>query len=249
MTAPYYADDAVTLYHGDCRDVLLDLRPTAETVVADPPYGETSLPWDRWPTGWPSIASSASDSLWCFGSLRMLLERQTEFVLWRLAQDVVWEKQDGTGFATDRFRRVHEYAVHWYRGRWDDLHRDVPRVGSRGVDKSVRRAAVSAAHHGERGASSYNDDGTRLMRSVIQVPNMHGRALHPTEKPAGILAALIQYSCPVGGTVLDPFAGSGSTLRTAKDMGRHAVGIEADERYCEIAAKRLAQESLFGASA
>ena len=70
---------------------------------------------------------------------------------------------------------------------------------------------------------------------------MHFRAIHPTEKPAGLLDPLIRYACPPGGLVIDPFAGSGSTLDTARCTGRRAIGIEADERYAELAARRLSQ--------
>jgi site-specific DNA-methyltransferase (adenine-specific) len=73
---------------------------------------------------------------------------------------------------------------------------------------------------------------------------MHGRALHPTEKPIGILDPLIRYACPTGGLVLDPFAGSGSTLDAARQAGRRAIGIEGDEKYAEAAAKRLSQSVL-----
>jgi site-specific DNA-methyltransferase (adenine-specific) len=72
---------------------------------------------------------------------------------------------------------------------------------------------------------------------------------HPTEKPDALLQTLLSVVSPVGGTVLDPFAGSSSTLTAAKATGRKAIGIEADERYCEIAAKRLAQDTLFGGAA
>jgi len=70
---------------------------------------------------------------------------------------------------------------------------------------------------------------------------MHGRAIHPTEKPTGILEPLIAYACPTGGVVLDPFAGSGSTGITARNLGRRAVLIEAREVQCEATAIRLAQ--------
>jgi site-specific DNA-methyltransferase (adenine-specific) len=71
---------------------------------------------------------------------------------------------------------------------------------------------------------------------------------HPAQKPLTIMADIVDLSSRRGDTVLDPFAGSGTTLRAAKDLGRKAIGIEIDERYCEIAAKRLGQEVLdFGA--
>lgn len=239
---PYYTDESVTLLHGDSTELvpaLVDVGLVADCIVTDPPYGETSLDWDRWPSGWPTLMPG--NSMWCFGSMRMFLDHRDEFADWKLSQDAVWEKQDGSGFATDRLRRVHEHALHFYRGSWESVYKNTPRIGHRGPDKSVRRRAVDKAHHGARGESAYVDDGTRLLRSVIYCPNMHGRATHPTEKPVGILEPLIAYSCPPGGLVLDPFAGSGSTLDAARATGRRAIGIEGREKYCEAIARRLSQ--------
>jgi site-specific DNA-methyltransferase (adenine-specific) len=219
-------------------------------VIADPPYGETSLAWDRWPDGWPAALTEASRSMWCFGSMRMFLARRDEFAAWKLSQDVVWEKHTGSGVAADRFRRVHEHAAHWYRSDWSAIYAATPRVASLGRNRG--RAVLKRpqpAHIGAIRPAGWEDDGTRIQGSVIAAPSMHGKALHPTEKPTGILDPLIRYACPPGGLVLDPFAGSGSTAVAARMSGRRAVLVEANEQYCEVIARRLAQDVLpLGAS-
>lgn len=242
MPEPYYADEHVTLYHGDCRQIMLTLGPV-DCIVADPPYGETSLPWDRWPDGWVAAATEVTRSMRCFGSMRMFLRRFAEFdPYWKLSQDVVWRKENGSARTTDRFRRTHEIATHWYWGRWDECHHETPRetVGRPKLRTEWKRPEASYVQ-GQFGSRVWDDDGTRLMRSVINAPNMTGHATHPTEKPISILDPLIRYACPPGGTVLDPFAGSGSTAEAARQSGRRAVLIEADERYCELIVRRMAQ--------
>lgn len=242
---PYYADEHVQLYLGDMREVLPALGQF-DAVVTDPPYQETSLAWDRWPDGWPTLVASHTNSLWCFGSMRMFTARWGDFDGWRLGQDIVWEKHNGTGFAADRFKRVHELALHFYQGDWSGVHHEAVREAYHGPDKHARARNSRTPHTGAIGAHHYEDDGRRLVRSVIRVPSVRG-GIHQTEKPAAILDPLIRYSAPAGGTVLDPFAGSGSTLLTARSLGRRAVGVEAREDYCEAAAKRLSVPDLFGA--
>jgi site-specific DNA-methyltransferase (adenine-specific) len=247
VVTPYYADDQVTLYHGDCREVLPALGVAADCIVADPPYGETSLLWDRWPVGWLQAATPVARSLWCFGSLRMFLRHQDEFAGWKLSQDIVWQKTLTTSMAPDRFARTHEVITHWYWGEWHSLYREVPRVARTG------RSAHATTNGGSRANSHLSDavtrqpyieTGTRLMESVIRCRNMFKRSIHPTEKPVGILDPLITYACEPGGLVIDPFAGSGSTLDAARCTGRRALGIEINERYCELAARRLSQGTL-----
>lgn len=247
MSEPYYADETVTVWHGDMRVIIpTELQPI-DLIVADPPYGETSLEWDRWPAGWLDTARRASRSLWCFGSMRTFGVHWPEFLDadWIYSQDIVWEKHNGSGFHADRFRRVHEHITFWYHGRWLDLHHEVPTTPNAAA-KTVRRK-LRPAHMGDiqRGAYQSVDGGPLLMRSVIPVRSMHGRAIHPTEKPVALLDPLIRYACPPGGTVLDPFAGSGATAVAARQAGRRAVLIEADERYCEAIGKRLQQRELF----
>lgn len=244
MIAPYFADESVTLYHGDMRDIVPTLEQDFAAIVADPPYGETSLGWDLWPEGWVSIAAAAARSMWCFGSMRMLLGRYGDFADWKFSQDIVWEKHNGSGFLADRFRRVHEHVTHWYQGPWDAAHCEVPTT-SDATARQVRRKQ-RPAHMGdiERGSYESTDGGPRAMRSVIFARSMHGSAIHPTEKPVGLLDPLIRYVVPAGGVLLDPFAGSGSSAVAARLSGRRAVLIEINEQYCELAAQRLSQDML-----
>lgn len=242
---PYYADEQVALYCGDFRDLLpqvLAEHGEPDLTLTDPPYGETSLAWDRWLDGWPQLIPGRS--LWCFGSMRMFLDRRDDFAGWKLSQDVVWEKHNGSGFATDRFKRVHEFATHWYRGDWSAIHHDTPRLPGGSGNKSVPSRGQTP-HTGKIGTAPYVDDGKRLARSVIRANSMHGTAINETEKPAGLVEQLTTYGCPTGGLVLDVFAGGCSTLVAARNSGRRAVGIELREEQCAKAVEwRLSQAVL-----
>jgi site-specific DNA-methyltransferase (adenine-specific) len=237
---PYYSDGSVVLYHGDFREILPQLDLSIDLLIADPPYGETTLDWDRWPDGWPSIAAQHARSMWCFGSMRMFLDRRDEFADWRLSQDVVWEKHNGSGLAKDRFKRVHEHALFWYRGPWDEVHHETPTTAD-ATARTVRRKAKPVHHQGARGPSHFvsEDGGPRLARSVIYARSMHGRAINETEKPEQIVHPLIEYGCPPAGLVVDIFSGSGVTGVVAKMTGRPAVLIEKRESQCEASAIRL----------
>ena len=242
---PYYEQSGVTIYHGDCRDVL-PLIGGASCIVTDPPYGQTSLEWDRWVDGWLDAVKLKANSLWCFGTLRMFMLHAQEFERadWTLAQDLIWEKHNGSSFHADRFKRVHEQPAQFYRGAWATVYK-TPVFTNDATAKAVRRK-TRPPHLGHIDASSYQsvDGGPRMARSVIRVKSCHGYAENETQKPIGILEPLLRYSVQPDGFVLDPFAGSGSTAIAAKGLGLRAVLIEAREEQCEIAARRLQQEAL-----
>lgn len=244
---PYYSDDHVSLYLGDSREILPALGVTADCVIADPPYESTSLAWDKWPGGWLETAAQVSNSMWCFLPRRQFVEppfRGIEFheAGWRFSQPGVWEKPVGSSFAADRLKCVHEEFGHWYRGRWADVCHEAPRVA---VDYRIKGRSSRGAtqyHTGVIGDATWTDDGTRIVRSVIHARSMWRRgAIHRTEKPVELLLPLIAYACPPGGLVVDPFAGSGSTLDAARASGRRAIGVELREPQAEKAALRLSQ--------
>lgn len=240
---PYYSDELVTLYNGDCREITPALGLAFDVAIADPPYTQTSLDWDEWPHGWLDAVQRVTASMWCFGSLRLFMDRAIDFRAagWSLSQDVVWEKHNGSSFHADRFRRVHEQVAHFYTGAWKDIYRNVPTTND-ATARTVRRKE-RPAHMGHIKDSTYtsHDGGPRLMRSVIYQRSMHGRADNETQKPEGIVAPLMEYACHQKGLVLSPFTGSGTDLIIARMSGRRAVGIEIREDQCEKAARRLSQ--------
>src|SRR5690242_18311411 len=186
---------------GDCRAVLPTLSERFDCCIADPPYGDTSLDWDRQCKGWIEAVAAVlkpAASLWVFGSLRFLAPTfaEMEAAGFRYSQDVVWEKQNGTGFHADRFRRVHEHAVLFYRGQWAEVFHD-PQFTNNATAKTVRRKKRPAhMGHIERGHYTSEDGGPLLMTSVFYVKNEHGRAEHPTQKPVELILPLVRYSCP-----------------------------------------------------
>lgn len=244
---PYYEEPGITIYHGDCREILPTL-PKVDLVLTDPPYGDTDLEWDTRVSHWPQIVPA--DALWCFGSFRFFMENKGEFAGWKIAQELIWEKQNGSGFSVDRFNRVHELIAHWYRGKWSDVGHATPREVTgiqRKSDKPVSRG-VRTPHRGKIDKGQWVDDGTRLIRSVIKCRNEHFTAEHPTQKPVELIRLILEYSTSAGQSILDPFMGSGATLVAAKRLGRRAIGIEIEERYAEIAVNRLRQGVLWGAT-
>lgn len=223
MTEPYYQDDLVTLYYGDCREIAEWL--TADVLVMDPPYG---ISWDRPATkgamnSWSNpgiqgdLDTSARDMVlkaWgpnrpalTFGSVRAAYPDG-----WR--QMLVFQKPSAT--ASGMFG-----AFLPWRKDWEPvfvLGKDWPKT------PSVRSSVVATDQLSAGGYSGYAT-----------------QTGHPHTKPIDVMMRLID-ACPPG-VVADPFAGSGSTLVAARNLGRKAIGVEMEEKYAEVAARRLAQQT------
>lgn len=209
--APYYQDDLVTLYCGDCLEHL-DLLDQADVMVTDPPYGMAyESGWVRDRTRRPIHGDDTTEL------------RDQVLAEWWGKPALVFGKWNQPRPANVRHRLI------WSKGAdpgMGDLK--MPWGNS---DEEIY--VIGAGWAGARGANIL----------VHPKPPVNNRPDHPTPKPVPLMEELIG-KCPPG-VIVDPFAGSGSTLRAAKNLGRRAIGFEIEERYCEIAARRLAQEVLF----
>ena len=240
---------SVQIITADCREALpLMAAESFDCAITDPPYEETSLQWDSSVDGWiPALARVLKPhaSIWVFGSFRSLsylVVPEMKEHGWKYAQDRVWKKQNGTGFANDRFRRIHEIAVQFYRGAWADVYK-LPQYTNDARAKVVRRKS-RPTHTGHINAGHYVsvDGGPRLVTSVAEVRNEHGRAIHPTQKPVELLLPLVRYSCPPEGTLIDCFSGSAATGIAARIAGVSAVLIEKDAEMAARSRRRLAND-------
>lgn len=221
MIAPYYSDELVTLYHGDCRDVLPQVE-AIDSLITDPPYGM-------------DVAYGRT----ALGTRRIVGDEDGEAYEWLLANVPAHMNDEAWGVVFCDFSSVgavQQRAITAGFGVktvivWD---KQMPSLGM-GIRNQHELAVLL-----RRGMPSEKYTGGNVWRFTRE----HGRPDHPHMKPQAIMLRLVDYYSPPDGVVLDPFCGSGSTLVAAKALGRRAVGIEIDEAYCEIAAKRFAQEAL-----
>lgn len=212
---PYYADDLVELYLGDWRDVPAVLH--ADVAVTDPPYG-MALRSGR--GGYFDDSTIAGDD--------DTAERD-EF----LAR---WADRPGLVFGRWSVRRPPRtrMVLTWDKGE----HVGMGDLSLPWKPNTEEVYVLGSGFTGHRGTSVLRH--LAIAGTVGQ--GAKGTRLHPTEKPVGLMRELIA-KCPPG-VIVDPFAGSGTTLRAAKDLGRRAIGVEKVERYCQAAASRLGQEVL-----
>jgi site-specific DNA-methyltransferase (adenine-specific) len=206
---PYYEHGGVTIFHGDCREILPGIE--ADVLVTDPPYG---INYRTPPSpGRPKSGAALAGDAGPFDPSHLL-----------------------------RFRRAVLFGANHYAERlpsspgwivWDK------REGMPSNDQSDAELAWTNVLGSVRTIRVRWNGGGSLLAE-----NGPARAIHPTQKPLRLMVAVVALVSEPGALVPDPYTGTGTTLVAAKDLGRRAIGIEIEEHYCEIAAKRLSQEVL-----
>jgi site-specific DNA-methyltransferase (adenine-specific) len=212
---PYYEDAACTIYHGDCREVLPTLEPV-DLVLTDPPYG-ISL----------DTANHARQ--------RTALARANDYA------PVFMDDEPYDPTPLLRYPRLILFGANHYATRLPESPSWIVWDKTAGLQSD---RAIGFNDNADAELIWTNLGGpVRVLKhrwiGIMKATERDDARLHPTQKPVALIRHLIELFAR--GTVLDPYMGSGSTLRAAKDLGRTAIGIEIEERYCEIAAKRLQQ--------
>jgi DNA modification methylase len=215
---PYYDRDGITIYHGDCRDVLPSLAP-CDLVLTDPPYG---------------IALNTDNSRFSGGTAGNMAKRGNGI-----------GSANGQAIANDQepfepsfLTTLGQHQIIW---GWNHFPDKLPRGACLVWLKRYDEAFQSFLSDAELAWMS-KGHGVYCRRDLSNNAIANER-VHPTQKPESLMRWCLRFF-PDAVTVLDPYMGSGTSLVAAKGESRRAIGIEIEERYCEIAAKRLGQRVL-----
>lgn len=222
---PYYQDELTTIYHGDCMKIYTQIQQDFDLILTDPPYEKEAHTSMRRTN--KSLKGNTLDAL-DFAPMteemrNWICQLKCNWLLCFCQVEAVRLYQQHLG---TKYKR----AMVWIKpDSSPQFSGDRPAQGY----ESIVAAWMSG------GKSRWNGGGRRGVfihsRDTLQNP------LHQTQKPLPLMSEMIQLF-GLGGKIFDPFMGSGSTLRAAKDLGIVSVGIEISEKYCEIAAKRMSNE-------
>lgn len=241
LKKPYYQDDFVTIYHGDCREIVPQLG-MFDLVLTDPPYEKeahtlkrrllrASLGNGRRESSIEALEFSAITE-----ETRDLISKEfcrvcSGWILVFCQAEAISNWRDSLQAGGSKFKR----AMIWVKPD------GMPQFNGEGPAQGYE--SIATAWNGAS-RSKWNGGGRKGVFIINKGEGNKGRNQHQTQKPIKLMTQLITLFSNEGETILDAFAGSCTTARAAKDLGRKCVCIELEERYCEIGAKRMQQEVL-----
>lgn len=251
LPEPYYTDDRTVIYHGDCLDLLPKFNDSfADLILTDLPYGMTDCAWDS-PLPLEGLWKLWRHILKADGVVALTASQPFSSTLvasnpGRFKHEWIWKKNAGSNFGTVKRQpmKEHESVLIFAWGKY--FYAPVMQERAASGLSRVRSGAVNYATKAEvyqsgglMGTASSNRPDLRYPSSVQSFHRERG--LHPTQKPVGLMEYVIQTYTDGDWVVVDPCMGSGSTLVAASNMHRYAIGIEIEERYCDVAANRLSK--------
>jgi site-specific DNA-methyltransferase (adenine-specific) len=238
----------ITLYHGDCFNILPQFNITADSIISDPPYGNTACEWDDsllLPMFWDMVNNIAKPSanIVLFAAGKFMIDLINSKYRW-YRYDLVWEKDNKVGFlnANKQPMRSHENILIFGREgeKANATYNPVKKDGG----KPYKKAHTNNSNVYPSRKYITESDGKRFPGSVLKYKkDENHKAIHPTLKPVKLMEYLVQSYSNENDIVVDPFMGAGSTGIACRNLGRRFIGIEKDEQYFDIAVERIKNET------
>lgn len=240
MPTPYYEQDGIVIYHGNCLEVMPVLE-SVDHVICDPPFTQRTSQNMRSrkdpSAGGAYIGDSQRRRIDFDGVDGLEVEIASRCLLVALRWVIVFCALEQIGRYADAAGEC------WIRGTAWHRTNSAPQFTGDRPGQSCEGIAIMH----RKGRKRWNKGGTSLFYdgpTINAVSDRDRGTPHPTVKPSWLMSLLVADFTDPGETILDPFMGSGTTLVAAKRLGRKAIGIELEEKYCEIAVKRLSQGAL-----
>ena len=216
---PYYEHAGITIYHGDCREILPTL-PKCDLLLTDIPYGKVN----RADSGLRSLDKGSADDA------DFDLQTVIESMVWSCIGSIyVWcgTEQVSPIRAAMVFAMLSTRLCVWEKTDPSPMN-----------GQHLWLSSIEVCVYGKRPKAVFNEF---CASPVFRGPSADTNG-HPTPKPEWLMRKIVNVSANAGQTLIDPFCGSGTSLVAAKALGLTAIGIDNEERWCELSAKRLSQE-------
>ena len=241
----------IELYCGDCLEIMKNIPDkSVDMILCDLPYGTTECKWDKFidnKSMWEHYNRILKESgnIILFASqpfTTKLIESNSKMFRY----EIIWIKTRPTGFANANYRpmKKHENILIFTKASTSTAGNNHATYNPQGLIECERKVKrTSRGYQGERQNSKdeYVSKFTNYPTSIVEFPS-EGKTVHPTQKPVDLLEYLIKTYSNDGEVVLDNCMGSGSTGVACKHTNRKFIGIEIDEKYFEIAKKRIEEE-------